>query len=155
MFYCKPQTTLKQGDLFGALCCPILPTWFAHQQMESGFLSLERIKAHESESRRSWKALDSTQSCSFWMDLSIPLKHMRHQQWTLPRLLPSRAASCSSPSALFLCMNGCLFSSEQLTPSIWASLGPCFNQMTLAEDLIWGFPRLSPCIGCVCCCTAE
>lgn len=47
MFYCKPQTSLKQDDLFGALCCPFLPTWFAHQQMASGFLSLERMKAQE------------------------------------------------------------------------------------------------------------
>lgn len=119
------MASLKQNDLFGGLCCPFLPAWFVHRWMASGFLSLERIKAHESSSSGPEGAgkLDSTQSCSFWMNLSTPLKHMRHQQWT-PSLssCPPGLPPAVAPAPCFCA---------------WTAASPYQNNSLLPSELLW------------------
>lgn len=147
---------MEQDGLCGVLCYPFLSTWFVHQRMASGFLSLERIKTLESFSSSPGEAgAAHTAALSEWI---CPLLW---STWAisnepLPKLLPSGAASCSSPSPLFLCMNCCLFLSE-LTLSIPSELLWVPALIRWHWQRIWfeAFPGFPPAQLRVCCHTAE
>lgn len=126
------MASLKEDDLFGVLCCPFLPTWFVHQWMASGFLSLERIKAHKSfkskcENVQAQEKLGIPGQHTGLFSLNESVHSSKADEASamnpLPKLLPPAVASVScfqawtvassyQNNSFHLSLSGSLFSSD-------------------------------------------